>query len=272
MTVFSPDWLALREPIDARARNTDVRDAVAAHMAGRSHLTVVDLGSGTGSTLRALEPHLGPGQRWRLVDNDANLLAHATALLGPAGLSFETTPFDFSRTIEPLLEGPTDLVTASALFDLVSKQWLVDFTHSVATRLLPVYVALSYDGRTQLEPADPLDSVIVASFNDHQLTDKGFGPALGPKAVETATAMLEASGFTVLKGQSDWVATAAEGEFLAALLAGWVDAAKQTKRVESADIDAWLYRRLRAIDADELTVTVGHADFFASPKLALSRS
>lgn len=268
MTVFSPDWLSLREPIDARARNAEVRDAVAAHVAGRDHLTIVDLGSGTGSTLRAMEPHLGPGQRWRLVDNDANLLAHATALLGPKGMSFETTPFDFSRTIEPLLEGPTDLVTASALFDLVSKQWLVDFTHSIATRLLPVYIALSYDGATTLEPADPLDSVIVASFNDHQRTDKGFGPALGPDAVAQAMALLEASGFAVLKGQSDWVATAADGQFLAMLLAGWVDAAKTMKRIAAADIDAWLYRRLRAIDAGDLTVRVGHVDFFASPKLA----
>lgn len=268
MTVFSPDWLALREPIDARARNSDVRETVAAYVAGRTRLTIVDLGSGTGSTLRALEPHLGPGQRWRLVDNDANLLARATALLGPSGISFETTPFDFSRTIEPLLEGPTDLVTASALFDLVSEQWLVDFTHSIATRLLPVYIALSYDGRTQLEPADPLDAAIVASFNDHQKTDKGFGPSLGPDAIGRAIALLEAAGFSVLQGQSDWVATATDAEFLAELLSGWVDAAKEMKRLDAADIDAWLYRRLRAIDAGELIVTVGHIDIFATPRIA----
>jgi hypothetical protein len=265
LTGFSADWLSLREPIDLRARNTVVRDAVASYMKDRAQLTIIDLGSGTGSTLRALAPHLESGQRWRLVDNDANLLARATALLGPAGASFETTPFDFSRTIEPLLEAPTDLLTASALFDLVSEQWLIDVTHSIATRRLPVYIALSYDGRVTLDPADPLDASVVGSFNDHQLTDKGFGPSLGPGAASRTIALLKAAGFVVVTGQSDWVATAQDGEFLVLLLQGWADAARDMKRLSGADIDAWLGRRVSAIEAGQLTVTVGHIDFFAYP-------
>jgi len=58
MSGFSADWLSLREPYDLRARSTKVLDAVAAALAPLPTLTIVDLACGTGSTLRALAPHL----------------------------------------------------------------------------------------------------------------------------------------------------------------------------------------------------------------------
>ena len=49
----------------------------------------------------------------------------------------------------------------------------------IAARAIPLYAALSYDGRIAFTPSDPLDADIVAAVNAHQRTDKGFGPALG---------------------------------------------------------------------------------------------
>ena len=46
--------------------------------------------------------------------------------------------------------------------------------------------ALSYDGRIDCSPEDPDDAAIVALVNEHQRTDKGFGPALGPDATACA--------------------------------------------------------------------------------------
>ena len=71
---FSADWLALREPYDARARNRQVLASVAAAFSDQSAIIVVDLACGTGSTLRALAGHLPPRQNWRLCDNDLGLL------------------------------------------------------------------------------------------------------------------------------------------------------------------------------------------------------
>jgi spermidine synthase len=76
---FALDWLALREPVDHAARNRVILAQVAAAFSDRDSVRVVDLGSGAGSTLRALAPHLPPGQSWTLVDNDADLLAAAAA-------------------------------------------------------------------------------------------------------------------------------------------------------------------------------------------------
>ncbi len=80
MTGFSADWLALREPFDARARNPVVLDAVIAALKGYPSIRIVDLACGTGSTLRALAPRLPVEQNWRLIDNDLGLLARATSI------------------------------------------------------------------------------------------------------------------------------------------------------------------------------------------------
>ena len=51
MSGFSPEWLALREPIDHRSRNAELASSLSARFQQRSAVEVVDLGCGTGSNL-----------------------------------------------------------------------------------------------------------------------------------------------------------------------------------------------------------------------------
>src|SRR5215510_5410508 len=81
MSGFSADWLDLREPADHRSRNRKLALALAKHFDGWRPITVVDLGSGTGSNLRATAPLLGPEQHWTLVDIDTGLLDAAVERL-----------------------------------------------------------------------------------------------------------------------------------------------------------------------------------------------
>ena len=122
MSGFSADWLALREPYDVRARNPKVLDAVVASFKDFPSIRIVDLACGTGSTLRALGPRLAAPQNWRLVDNDLGLLARATTMTRPAGITVEGVPLDLNRDLEAVLDGPVDLVATSALLDLVSER------------------------------------------------------------------------------------------------------------------------------------------------------
>ena len=192
MSGFSADWLALREPHDARARNPAVLDAVIASLKAYRSIRIVDLACGTGSTLHALSPRLAAQQNWRLVDNDLGLLARASATAKPAGVTVAPIPLDLNRDLEAVLDGPVDLIATSALLDLVSEPWLERLAVEIAARSIPLYAALSYDGRIEIGPADPLDAAIVAAVNAHQRTDKGFGPALGPTAAAVAIARFEA--------------------------------------------------------------------------------
>ena len=76
---FTADWLALREAVDHRSRPEGLLVPLRAWWRARGASHVVDLGSGTGSNLRYLAPRLDPGQRWRLVDHDRELLRRAGA-------------------------------------------------------------------------------------------------------------------------------------------------------------------------------------------------
>jgi len=162
-----------------------------------------------------------------------------------------------------VFDGTIDLITVSALLDLVSEPWLDRFARNIAARTLPVYVALTYDGRIDLSPADPLDAAIASAVNAHQRTDKGFGPALGPSAAAAAISRFEALGYSVVRGNSDWVIGIADQEMQLELLAGWDTAASEA--LPRRDIDSWLARRKDAVSARASTMRVGHVDFLATP-------
>ena len=61
-------------------------------------------------------------------------------------------PVDLARDLEAALDGPVELVTTSALLDLVSHDWLDRLATEAAARNLPVYAALSYDGLGDARP------------------------------------------------------------------------------------------------------------------------
>jgi hypothetical protein len=262
---FAVEWLALREPYDRAARNRDVLAAVVESLAGQSVISVVDLACGTGSTLRALAPHLGARQMWRLVDNDLGLLARAGDSDRPAGTRITTTPVDLSRDLEAALDGAVDLATTSALLDLVSAAWLDRFVVETAARRLPVYAALSYDGRAVLEPLESLDAAVIAAVVRHQHRDKGFGPALGSEAAARAIEKFKALGYVVVHGPADWVFAAHDRQIQNEVLAGWAAAARETGELSSKAIVDWLTRRRELVAAGAASMRVGHVDFFARP-------
>ncbi len=265
MSGFSAEWLALREPYDAQARNPVVLDAVVTSLDRYPSVRITDLACGTGSTLRALTSRLPAQQYWRLVDNDLGLLARATAMVRPATVSAAAIVLDLNRDLEAALDGPVDLVTASALLDLVSEAWLERLAVEIAARSIPIYASLSYDGRITIDPTDPLDDTIIAAVNAHQRNDKGFGPALGPTAASFAIARFERLGYSVLHGESDWVIGPDDRDMQIDTLAGWASAAREIDDLSLADAVGWLTRRRDAVNAGRSSIRVGHVDVFAKP-------
>jgi hypothetical protein len=265
MSGFSAQWLALREPYDLRARNATVLDAVAAAFRDQSAVAVVDLACGAGASLRAIGPRLPPRQSWRLVDNDLGLLARTAALARPPQLSVTAQAIDLARDLELALDGPLDLVTCSALLDLVSEPWLERLVVEAAARRLPVYAALSYDGVATLQPGDAFDAEMVAAVNRHQRRDKGFGPALGPQAAALAAARFQAVGYRVVQGRSDWMLEPQDGAMQDAILAGWASAARELGDVPLDRIAAWFTHRRELVADGRARLRVGHIDVFATP-------
>lgn len=249
---FTADWLALREPADHAARDAGLLQR-AAQAAGPEPV-VLDLGCGTGSTVRALAPHLPDGARWRLVDNDADLLDQAAA--GP-GDHAQVYCCDLAELDKLPLDGVT-LVTASALLDLMPVSWV----YMLASRLtVPFYAALSYDGQMGWTPDDPQDAAVTQAFNRHQLGDKGLGPALGPRSVETSAQVFTQAGFDVAQANSPWVLGPDQARLQAMLTQGIADAAAEAGATDATD---WGARRAAMTAAT--TCRIGHGDIFARPR------
>src|SRR5262245_44645208 len=127
------DWLALREPADAAARSEELVAEVRSFLPPGG-VIVHDLGCGTGSIARWLAPRLPTPQHWVLYDRDDDLLGRAAASppLAPAGggpVSVETRRRDVTRLERDALAG-ADLVTASALLDLLTADELARFVTS----------------------------------------------------------------------------------------------------------------------------------------------
>jgi hypothetical protein len=282
VSVFSADWLALRRPADDRAR-----DAAGTHRlwrpdTARGRREILDLACGTGANLRYLAPRLGGDQDWLLTDADAGLLAalpDATGrwaaeqgyrfsrrdwVLSVAGPGFRSRArlleLDLSSGLDRLPLGARCLVTASALLDLVSRGWLEDLIGRCRDARADLLLALTYDGRMDLVPADPLDRRVAALVNTHQRRDKGFGPALGPAAADAAEVLLRAQGYRVERRPSDWDIGPGEERLQEALLRGWAEAAAETAPQEAGDIARWLGRRLALVANRRSRLTVGHQD------------
>ncbi|HZZ63200.1 MAG TPA: SAM-dependent methyltransferase [Roseiarcus sp.] len=211
--------------------------------------------------MRALALHLPVEQRWRLFDNDRDLLAYA-ARMTFSDVHIEPIALDLGRELEAALETPIDLITCFALLDLVSEDWLEQFASMVVARRCPVYAALTYDGRITTTPADAFDEPIIQAVNDHQRKDKGFGPALGPRSAPWAVARFQALGYSVIRGASDWMLAPTDCDIQMELLSGWARAANE-HGLAPEDVAAWLDRRRELVAASRSSIEVGHTDFWA---------
>jgi hypothetical protein len=279
MNDFTPDWLALREPVDHRSRSVRVgvalRDWAQARWArtGRP-LRVVDLAAGTGSNCRYLAERLPVPQTWRLLDRDPALLDEAAERLdrtrSPRGglpatiLSVEIEALDLAAVDLAEVGRGADLITCSALLDLVSGGWLAALLTAVGRRRQAFLAALTYDGCMRWAMADPADALVVDLVNRHQRTDKGFGVALGPDAGAVLDARLAEMGATVVAGDSDWVLGPDEAALQARLLPMWAEAAKAVAPAEAAAIDAWRARRNDGVAIIGSLLVVGHRDVFVA--------
>lgn len=265
MSGFSSDWLALREPLDLAARNQTVEQAFLNALLS-DYPKIMDLASGAGSTVAALSRQMQSPSDWLLTDYDPDLLKAAeTRQESWKGCSISTRQIDLAVNLETLPFGDVDAVTTSAFLDLVSKEFLTRLVERVAVAGKPFLACLTYDGRTECGPADPFDSVLFGALNQHQRTDKGFGPALGPDAAKCAVEMFQRKGLEVVQGSSDWHVPVERKDFHAEFLRGCLRVGYELK-LDPDQLKHWWNQRLKQIEAGELTMIISHLDFVVLPK------
>ena len=237
-------------------------------------MRVVDLGSGAGANLRYLAPRLPAGQGWTLVDHDPRHVDHLRRLAALPGVETVTVlSRDLAADGLGVVDG-ADLVTASALLDLVSEPWLAGLVRRCVDAAAGAYFALTWDGevRWMTESAggwsvdrDPDDGLVWSAFNQHQRGDKGFGPALGPTAAPVAARLFREAGYRTWLVASDWRLDAADGRLADRLVEGWAEAAAGLRPDTADRVGAWAARRRAGVARGSFRVTVGHRDLLALP-------
>jgi hypothetical protein len=269
MSGFSASWLALREPADRVARNAGLIARLTQVLSGRERLAIVDLGTGSGSNMRALAPLLPGQQSWLLVDNDPALLEQAQdssrTLTDRDGrpLVARTMLRDLAQPGWEDALARADLISMSALLDLVSADFVARLARAATGAV--IHATLTVDGRMACLPEDPLDEVMFAAFRHHMDGDKGFGPSLGTQAGEMAASRFEAEGFRVERAPADWHIGADQPALLVALLDGWIEAVRETGQMPEAGLSRWAARRRAEAEAGSLELRVGHVDLLALP-------
>ena len=274
METFDADWLTLREPADRRARAGKLTERLGEAWRRRGWSRVVDLGSGTGANLRYLAPRLPPGQRWTLVDHDPRHLDRLRRLDAPPEVdAVAAVSRDLAADGLAVVED-ADLVTGSALLDLVSESWLAELVSRCVDTACGAYFALTYDGevRWMTESAsgwrvdnDPDDGFVSSVFNRHQRIDKGFGPALGPTAAASAARLFQEAGYRIWLASSAWRIEAGDRRLADRLVEGWAAAAAELRPDAADRVAAWADRRRAALARGSFRVTVGHRDLLALP-------
>jgi hypothetical protein len=291
MSNFSAEWLFLRERLDSVSRATElaaiVIDRLTRDRPCNAPIQVFDLGAGAGANIRYVAPLLRLSQDWLLVDQDPLILDAAnrrtrewaissehriiegeqrlTICAPPFSCSIKYVCLDLATGLDRLAFPNEALVTASALLDLVSERWLAALARRALAARATVWFALTYDGRIQLRPSEPEDLEVRELINQHQLTDKGFGRALGPGAGRLCEKVFAELGYRTWGAPSDWHLGPAQHELQRALLDGWFNAACEIAPERKRRLRKWRDRRHTHIASGRSEMLVGHVDMVGYP-------
>jgi len=262
----SQEWLSLREPADHAARSRELVSEVLRVLPGGG-VTIHDLGSGTGSMPRWLAPQLPRPQRWELHDRDADLLARAVAIGPPEAADGSpillTTRHGDVTTIRAADLAGADLVTTSALLDLLTADEVTRIALACVNASCPALFTLSVTGEVVLTPAHWLDKAIGAAFDAHQRRTVAGRQLLGPDAVDHATDAFGRLGAQVTTRESPWRLGADDIGLVVEWITGWVGAACEQRPELVGPARDYLRQRLSEAATGRLGVTVGHADLLA---------
>jgi len=285
---FESSWLDTREDADVRARNVSITKSLRAFLDDVKRINVVDLGAGTGALFRYLAPRINGRQTWRLVDRSDKLLrqseTHLAAWADARQLTVGASKDPWCATnakeeycvfheqknfggglLDFSFDSKIHLITASALLDLVSLNWVEELITLCLRTRASFYGSLTYDGKIDWVPSHPGDKKLLQLLNKDQRRDKGLGLALGPDAVAAVRQALALQGFVVAIGSSPWILGPVDEDLQLVLLSQWSKILEQNKDFPSRELRLWKDFHLEAIAEGKSYLRVGHQDIWATP-------
>ncbi len=282
---FDPSWLDERFAFDSAARNEVVEETLLSFTGKKEQLTIVDIGSGTGSNAVYFFDKFPYQQQWYFLELDPLLLRYSLSRLGAiaAQRKMETdldlnslkvkgvtkkininTICDSFLEIDKLLDlKSVDVVTAGAVFDLLSVQQFEDFARLLHENGVALLSTLNYAGMS-FSDDDPLNNHYVDLYEQHMVRDQEYGHSLGKEVTNVMTDFYDKNKINYHIGKSVWNIHE-QARKMHNFLFGFMEKAMQDMIPDAFDFqqfEKWLTRKRELSKEEKLTIVVEHYDLF----------
>lgn len=285
-TNFTVEWLSERYRFDAAARNKEVEQSCIKHFQNYKQIKIVDIGAGHGSNFFYLFPKFPQHQEWVFVELNASLLE--TAFLRLAHFA-KAHNYPFKRTTktftfnangkeisiyslhasfldlgQSLALETVNLLTAGAVFDLLSVELFEQFATQLIPFQIPLLSTINYAGM-RFWPQQKEDTQFLQLYEAHMLRMQNFGQSMGADCMRHMLAFFEKKQITCHVGDSNWAVAAGDTKMQGFLLQYLENAILEMpiNKGENLAFKQWLSEKRQMVAAHQLKTTVLHQDLFA---------
>ncbi len=281
MIEFS-SWLDERYQYDVDARNKSVEQFCLEHFSNLTKIQIVDVGSGTGSNFINLSGKLKQNQHWTFLEQDESLILHSLERIKKEfnqrgftitqkndelhlqNISQEITIqtvngslLDINRLIDL---NNTDLITASAIFDLFSIEQFKFFSDQVHREKVSVLSTLNYTSM-RFEPSLDSDKQFIDLYNAHMKRKQSFGVGMGSDCYDVMNSYYDANEIAIVNGNSIWCLEENAKSLHAFLLTFMEESIAELSNCPSG-LKRWVHEKREASARGALKIVVEHGDTF----------
>lgn len=224
-TGFEIGWLNERFRFDSQARNKNVEQICINYFQDDPVLNIVDIGSGTGSNGLYLMERFPQNQHWTFVELNPALAnasieniysfaqekayeieigkEHLLLQKGQQKIQIRIITESFLEIENHVDLKQTDLLTANAVFDLLTESMLLTLLQKLWHNRVALLSTINYDGMA-FWPASKADQIYIQLYEAHMQRPQAFGQALGPETMPCLIKICEAHKKLFTAGESNW--------------------------------------------------------------------
>lgn len=286
---FKADWLSERYPYDSEAREKTIEATALNYLKAKTSLTLVDVGSGTGSNALYLMDKLKQDQSWTFIEMDTSLnsilirrlkdfaLYHKyewdvqknkyTIITPSKKLSFQILNESLLNVANLVDLSSVDLVLANAVFDLLSATQIETFLQPILAKKVACLFTMNYQ-QMVFTPADPFDDTYITLYDQHMERSQDFGHAMGKQAGGKLAQLFKEADWLTHEANSYWQLLEVDIKMHYYLL-NFMDNALQELEFDAQlkeQFPKWLQRKKELIMTRKQQLRVGHLDVFAIAK------
>ena len=282
---FETNWLDRRSHYDNAARDKNVEIACLNYLKNKSSVSILDIGSGTGSNCLYFLERMPAVQNWIFVEHDEHLSKYALERIKKhavdAAYSIEVAPqkiflqkdnrkisieyiTDSFLNLEKKVDlSKIDLVTAGAVFDLLSFKQFVDIASVILENEIALLATMNY-AEMNFSPSEASDVLFIEKYEKHMSRKQEFGKAMGKDCSRSMVKFFRKHQKEIVYGASIWNLVGDEEETHRCLFQFMKSAVTEMLEEEEHHqlFCKWLYLKKELAAEGKLETSIQHYDIF----------